>query len=254
MDFHQVKTFQELTNNAWPAKEYFFLYGWILRLSNGNFTRTNSVFPIRYFGSNLKQDIERVEDIYQKKKLDVAFQIPVNCDPSNLDKMLSSLDYEEKYRILVMTKKISNSSLSKLSEQDIFSVKVSDFNNLWFDKFVLFGNESPTQKAHIKEVLKRNIIPKRFFFSLSFNQEIVGVTLAVREEKYLGLSLVAVDPEMRRKGIGSFLMRYIINWCINNRLETIYLQVYHENTPALLMYEKLGFKHIFNYHYRIKTS
>ncbi|MFX0173600.1 MAG: GNAT family N-acetyltransferase [Candidatus Hodarchaeota archaeon] len=254
MDLHQVKVFQELTNNAWRAKEYFFLNGWILRLSDGNFTRTNSVFPIRYYGSNLKQDIQRVEDIYQKKKLDVAFQIPANCDPPNLDRMLRSLGYEEKYRILVMAKKISNSSQSKLSDQDSFSVNISDFSNLWFDKFVLFGNESPTQKAHIKEVLKLNIIPKRFFFFLSIDQEIAGVTLAVREEKYLGLSLVAVDPELRRKGIGRFLMRYIINWCIKNQLETIYLQVYHENTPALLMYEKLGFKHIFNYHYRIKGS
>jgi ribosomal protein S18 acetylase RimI-like enzyme len=168
--------------------------------------------------------------------------------------MLSNLGYEEKYRILVMTKKLSNSSLSKLSEQDGFSVTISDFSNLWFDKFVLFGNELPTQKAHIKEVLKRNIIPKRLFLFLYINQEIVGVTLAVREEKYLGLSLVAVDPEMRRKGIGSYLMKYIINWCIKNQLETIYLQVYHENTPALLMYEKLGFNHIFNYNYRIKSS
>jgi hypothetical protein len=37
---------QEIANNCWPAKEYFFLNGWILRFTDGATSRANSVIPL----------------------------------------------------------------------------------------------------------------------------------------------------------------------------------------------------------------
>ncbi len=246
--------FQELTNNAWQAQEYYLMNGWILRLSNGHFNRTNSVFPIRYFRSDIDKDIIQVEHIYQKKNLNVAFQIPMHSKPINLDEKLDSLDYEAKSHIMVMTRNIKHVSPINLTQQDKYSVKSSDFNNQWFDKFNTFSNETPTQKAHIREVINRLIIPERFFFHIKNDNSIVGVALGVKEREYLGIYLVAVDSKLRRKGIGVSLMSYIINWAMINRIKTLYLQVYKENKSALHFYEKLDFHSIFNYHYREKKE
>jgi hypothetical protein len=104
-----VLLFQELTNNAWPAKEYFFIHGWILRFSDGFFSRANSVLPLHYFGSDVEEDIHNVERIYRNKGSFVIFQIPDYTMPSNLDSSLESLGYGIKSPTTVMVSNIDTS-------------------------------------------------------------------------------------------------------------------------------------------------
>ena len=76
----EVKRFQEFLMNAWPAEQYYFLNGWILRFTKGVTYRANSVIPINYTGNSafFENDIKMVENAYksfieaQRQRLEAA--------------------------------------------------------------------------------------------------------------------------------------------------------------------------------------
>ena len=75
-DKRLIRFYQELSTNAWPAKYYYLLNGWVARISEGVTKRANSVMPLTYYGDNLKEDIQVVETIFTKNKLPIIFQLP----------------------------------------------------------------------------------------------------------------------------------------------------------------------------------
>ncbi|MFX0212043.1 MAG: GNAT family N-acetyltransferase [Candidatus Hodarchaeota archaeon] len=70
----------------------------------------------------------------------------------------------------------------------------------------------------------------------------------------MGIYSLLVDPMRRRRSFGCSLMRFIENWCINNSIQIIYLQVEHNNRAAMNLYTKLGYIALYSYHYRIKSK
>jgi len=87
----EIKQFQEFLLNSWPAKHYYFLNGRILRFTDGITSRANSVFPIRYTGTDetLNYDIDIVEKAYKEHNLPAVFTMHEFHEPENLkDKLL----------------------------------------------------------------------------------------------------------------------------------------------------------------------
>lgn len=70
---------------------------------------------------------------------------------------------------------------------------------------------------------------------------------------YGGLSNIVVAKEHRGKGAGIQVIRALTEWAINNGAKHIYLQVLKENLAVVSLYEKIGFFHISEHHYRIKS-
>ncbi|MFX1516053.1 MAG: GNAT family N-acetyltransferase [Promethearchaeota archaeon] len=251
MDLRQtVLLYQELTNNAWPAKQYAFFNGWIVRFSHGMFDRANSVLPIYYFGQNCQEDVHKIEDKYQNKHLDVIFQIPEYTSPDYLDRVLENMDYAVKSPTTVMMKALTHQSFSSPSLQ--FSSKRTDFEDAWFNTFQTFSNMA-LEKGTQMEAIIRRILPEKIFFTVKEDDQDVGVTLGVLERGYLGIYSLVVDPMKRKRSLGHSLMRFIEDWCINNSIHTIYLQVEQTNLAALNLYKKLGYQDLYFYHYRIKS-
>ena len=92
----EIKQFQEFLLNSWPAKHYYFLNGWILRFTNGITSRANSVFPIRYTGTDetLDYDIDIVEKAYKAHNLAAVFTMHEFFEPENLKDKLLARGYE----------------------------------------------------------------------------------------------------------------------------------------------------------------
>jgi N-acetylglutamate synthase len=73
------------------------------------------------------------------------------------------------------------------------------------------------------------------------------VAIAVEDDGLLGLFCVAVDPELRRAGLGSLLMRALL---ARTRAGQAYLQVDARNAAAIAMYLRLGFTEVYSYCHR----
>ena len=64
-----------------------------------------------------------------------------------------------------------------------------------------------------------------------------------RATRHSGAVGISVDREWRDKGVGSALLRYMIEWAkTSNTITRIELEVMTHNERAIHVYEKLGFK------------
>ncbi|TVS12556.1 MAG: N-acetyltransferase [Wenzhouxiangella sp.] len=53
---------------------------------------------------------------------------------------------------------------------------------------------------------------------------------------------IVVGPDIRRFGLGRYLMKQLINWCREKRLEVLYGFILQENRPMQKLAEELGFE------------
>lgn len=58
------------------------------------------------------------------------------------------------------------------------------------------------------------------------------------------LANLRVDEMMRRKGIGTSLMKAVEEYASSNNINTIILSVDHDNHGAIQMYQRHGFEHV----------
>ncbi len=53
---------------------------------------------------------------------------------------------------------------------------------------------------------------------------------------------IAVHPDYRRMGLGTYLMQFFIDFCRWKKAKTLSLDVRSSNHPAIEMYRKMGFR------------
>ena len=69
-----------------------------------------------------------------------------------------------------------------------------------------------------------------------------GMYIAAKAEGYV--YNIAVIPEYRKRGIGTELMRSLLEYSDKNKLEYLSLEVRESNSAAISVYKNLGFKKI----------
>ena len=82
--------------------------------------------------------------------------------------------------------------------------------------------------------------PQEKFYFADKDQQTIGV-LDFKPDKGL-ISNVGVDPQQRGKGYGRQIMLFALQQLKNSGCEQAYLRVHVENTPAIHLYESLGFE------------
>jgi ribosomal protein S18 acetylase RimI-like enzyme len=73
----------------------------------------------------------------------------------------------------------------------------------------------------------------------------------VLERSAVGLYDLAVAPAHRGGGRGRALVQALLHWATEAGATSAYLQVRAQNTPALRLYESMGFTTAYGYHYRV---
>jgi GNAT superfamily N-acetyltransferase len=64
---------------------------------------------------------------------------------------------------------------------------------------------------------------------------------AAYEDDWVGFRGIEVAPEHRRQGLARTIMAALLAWSAELGATTAYLQVLGDNSPALTLYESLGF-------------
>ncbi|GAB6986712.1 GNAT family N-acetyltransferase [Nocardioides pyridinolyticus] len=73
--------------------------------------------------------------------------------------------------------------------------------------------------------------------------------VAAYADDWIGFRGIEVDPAHRRQGLGMAVMAALLEWGAERGATTAYLQVLGDNTPALALYEQLGFSTHHAYRY-----
>lgn len=84
---------EELSLNAWPALETYFLDGWILRFAAGYTRRANSVNLLYPSHHDLSEKIAQCEAVYSGKGLPVIFKLAGRKRSQAIDQLLGLHGY-----------------------------------------------------------------------------------------------------------------------------------------------------------------
>lgn len=86
-------------------------------------------------------------------------------------------------------------------------------------------------------------LEKSVFF-ISLNKPLDGYLIARKTLDEYEVLTLATDINKRRRGIGTLLLKKLINLASKDKVYRIILEVSENNIAAVSMYEKLGFKKI----------
>ena len=109
--------------------------------------------------------------------------------------------------------------------KEYLSVKENNLNK-WSESFFF------------KIFLEKNV------FFISLNKPLDGYLIARKTLDEYEVLTLATDINKRRRGIGTLLLKKLINLASKDKVYRIILEVSENNIAAVSMYEKLGFKKI----------
>lgn len=231
--------------NAWPALEMVLFDGWVLRFANGYTRRANSVNPVHRSTLELSKKISYCEKVYKKEGLRTIFKMTEEVSPSDLDSVLENRGYarEAETSVQVLT---LDSFKPEADERVHISARVDE---AWLDAFFRMSGANIRYRDTLSSILDRGSL-ERCFAQIERSGKIVACGVGVMEDTTVGLFDIIVDDRLRGIGLGRLLTEGILAWAKVSGADTAYLQVMVDNSLALSLYRKLGFREIYRYWYR----
>jgi ribosomal protein S18 acetylase RimI-like enzyme len=95
-------------------------------------------------------------------------------------------------------------------------------------------------------------LPVAFAAARNGEGQIVSVAYGAVHDRLVSLQWVATDPALRRKGFSRATLSSLLCWAKAKGATGACLQVVAANTPAVNLYEAMGFnQELYRYHYRV---
>lgn len=238
---------EEACLNAWPALKEIFYDGWLIRLSEGHTRRTNSVNVIGPGSYELAEKIGHCETIYRAHGLPTYFRIRSNDQPALMEALIArGFRAEDETRTLYLDFAKSPS----LSDDGIEILERPTTE--WLAAHHRFTGETITSDGIRERLLDLVALPIAFAAARDSEGQIVSVAYGALHDRLVSLQWVATDPAQRRKGFSRATLSSLLCWAKAAGATGACLQVVAANTPAVNLYEAMGFnQELYRYHYRV---
>lgn len=242
---NRIRTYEEMSFNAHPALNTQFYDGWFLRFADGFSKRANSVNMLYPSTVDVEKKIDECERRYVNQKLASVFKI-IEGEHSKIDLILEKRGYE-----IATPSDLKFLDLAEKSFSEYECVCFDKPEEVWIDSWATFEKYSePSRKTAVK--ILNNIQNKTIYISLIENGVCVACASSVMENGYAIIGNVVVDEDFRGKGYSRKLCETLLSKLKKEGVHTAYLQVVQTNTPAVKLYDGLGFKKLYSYWYRVK--
>lgn len=120
------------------------------------------------------------------------------------------------------------------------------------DQLIIFlkkvNNEFPvplSEKQDLESYAKKLLEKATLCYEINEQNQIIALVAGYTDclsNNMAYISMVSTLPEYQGKGIATELVKKFINICIDKNISGIHLYAVAENTPAVKLYKKLGFK------------
>ncbi len=247
---------EECALNAWPPPRQMVLDGWLLRFADGFTRRANSVNPIYPGTMEVGPKVALCERIYQERGLRCVFKITPLAQPEGLDTALEKLGFAHEAETAVqvlepLAHALESTGPGQGGPGEAELLVSESGGGAWLEAFSRLNEVAGFNRAALEGILA-HITGERWFASLQAGGKTVACGLAVRERETVGLFDLVTEAGERRKGHSGRLIRGLLGRAGKAGATRAYLQVMCDNAPALALYEKLGFREIYRYWYRVK--
>ncbi len=232
---------ENAATRAWPATiTRAAAGGWLLRATPGldRARSNNALAPCRELGSEeIAPAIERVREFAREHEIAPGIQVSPLELHDGLQQALDKRGWTTGWPTVVVAGPMPEPPPSAaLSVGDHAS---GEWLRAW-------GRCEPGRDVAAHAATVFELLRGRACFA-QIGSEAVGI--AVRHDGLVGMFCVAVDPDRRRSGLGTQLVRGMLAEP-RVRGDLAYLQVEEGNVAARAMYERLGFVEIYRYCHR----
>ncbi len=242
-----IRLMEEIALNAWPALQTMLMDGWVVRFANGYTKRANCVNPLYVSAEPLKRKIEACERLYFARGLKSVFKITPASLPAELDAVLAGDGYGREARTGVQILNLDQWAIDRDKGVELYS----DFAADWHGAYCMMNGIAPEHHETVGRLLELQFQDKRLAV-LRREGKVAACGLGVKQDRFLGIFDIVVNPKMRRQGFGKAVVEGLLTWGKQEGARTAYLQVTVENEPARQLYEKMGFYEEYQYWYRVK--
>ncbi|WP_066873722.1 GNAT family N-acetyltransferase [Clostridium mediterraneense] len=176
----------------------------------------------------------------------------------NLDN-ISDWGFKERNCNLYMKINLKNFNIDKLSFDDINFEKLilglNDIERCNIQNEAFFKvNRIPLNLKDIKYEVSRNCFLEDLSYFIKMNDEYIGYGQVMDLNGRYTVANLCIKNKFQGQGYGKILLKYLLLKCFEQNIYDIYIKVSSDNTVALSLYKKIGFKVIENQHiFEIKS-
>jgi ribosomal protein S18 acetylase RimI-like enzyme len=237
-----TRDLEERAFNACPATKTVSYGGWIFRISDGFVKRANSANPIDPTVS-FAEVRDAAENIYARYDLPSTFRLTPLAPPS-VDEELQGAGYDMVDPSLVLVAPLVPGPLT----MDVIMEAAP--STAWLAGSAAADGIGPERRRAHERIVSSIAMP-RVFATVVENGRPIGFGMAVYEREAVGLFGLVVARSERGRGKGRDLTLALLEWGRRKGAQRAYLQVLDGNAAARALYESLGFRTAYRYHYRV---
>jgi ribosomal protein S18 acetylase RimI-like enzyme len=225
---------------------------WVLRAGDGYTKRANSANPLgeSQLGQVPKLDFRDVlaeaGPFYSGIRQPSIFRITPLADPE-ADSLLAAAGYKLLDPCTTMIAPLDDSQAGAEIPMD------PEVSSAWLEGAAAAKGVDPSRRSAHDHII-RSIPPPAAFATVLLAGAAAGFGLAVLEHGAVGLFEIAVRSEYRGRGFGRTLTRALMAWGRSQGAAAAYLQVLDANRLAIKLYDSLGFRSAYGYHYRRRAA
>lgn len=233
---------------GWRGLEVQLLGEWLLRAGGGFTGRANSALTLGDPGIALDQALDAVEHWYADRRLPARIQLTDHDAPLGLSAALDQRGWASSPTVHVMTAELGHVLRAATATTDL-EVRLDDApDEGWMACYRTSRAAGAALPWAAREVLTNH--PACVFASVRDGERTVAIARAAVDDRWAGLFAVEVAPERRRHGLGALVSAAALRWAGQRGGRRTYLQVSTDNTPAVELYERLGYAVHHGYLYR----
>ncbi|MDH6123238.1 GNAT family N-acetyltransferase [Kitasatospora sp. GP82] len=234
---------QRIAARGWPAVEQEPLGEWILRASAGFTRRANSVQALGDPGRPLPEALAAVQDWYRERGLPAYVEVVTPGSPENLTAELDRLGagYAP---TLVRTAPLAPLTRLGTGHERVRLSRTAGPE--WLSQYRRAGGDAELDRA---AALVLHGGPSVWFATVPGPEAPLAIGRCVIDGPWACFAAIEVSPYARRTGLATTVMAVLAARAAEEGASGAYLQVEVENSGAIALYDRLGFRTSHTYHY-----
>lgn len=260
-----VSALELAADEAWPAPIQDRLGDWRLRAADGWTGRANSALPIGDPGRPLDEAIDAVDRWYAAHNQPAMINVPLPL-AAPVGGALDRRGWLARPTVLVQTAPLATVLDAAPAGPDLPAVELAPApSTAWLTlataaKGGPAGTDLPPAAHHVLTAVNRVRFAQVYADPKSGGRRAAEKPIAVArgtvtgDGRWLGLFLIAVVPEARRRGLARHVIGELARWGAGLGATDAFLQLEKRNSAAVGLYRRLGFTTHHTYSTRIAPS